>query len=87
MIDPSTLAPAVVHLTCAVWKPLLQPLPVDRYWMWLMPPLLIAIAVVWKSIKIDDPARLPRQAASLAAQFVVLMIAAAAVLWLIVELV
>ncbi len=87
MSDPSTLAPAVVHLTCAVWKPLLQPLPVDRYWMWLMPPLLIAIAVVWKTIKIDDPAKLPRQTASLAAQFVVLMIVAAAVLWLIVELV
>ncbi len=87
MIDPTLSAAAVVHLTCAVWKPFLQPLPVDRYWMWLMPPLLIAIAVVWKTIKIDDPAKLPRQAASLAAQFVVMMIVAAAILWLIIELV
>jgi len=68
------------------WRPLLDPMPIDAYWLWLLTPMVVAVAIVYKAIKLDDLSQLPRQAASLAVQFVVLMIMAAAVLWLISEL-
>ena len=68
------------------WRPLLDPMPIDCYWLWLVIPMVVAVAVVYKAIKLDDLSRLPRQAASLSVQFIVLMALAAAVLWLISEL-
>jgi hypothetical protein len=68
------------------WRPLLDPMPIDAYWLWLLAPMVVAVAVIYKAIKIDDLAQLPRQAASLAIQFVVLMALAAAALWLLSEL-
>ena len=67
------------------WVPFLHPLPIDGSWLLIMVPLLAAIAVVWKTIKLDDLRPLPRQAASLTAQFIALMLVAALVLWLITE--
>ena len=71
----------------ASWRPLLDPLPVDDYWLWLMAPMAVAIAVVYKAIKLDDLTPLPRQAIWLAVQFVIVMAVAAAVLWLVTEMV
>lgn len=73
-------------LSLLAYRPFLDPLPVQSYWL-LLPPLVIVIAIVYKTIKLDDLARLPRQAAVLAAQIVAFMLLAAAALWLIVELV
>lgn len=64
----------------------LEPLPLDEYWLVLLAPLAIAIAVVYKTIKLDDLNLLPRQALYLATQIVVFMVLAAAALWLISEL-
>jgi hypothetical protein len=68
------------------WRPLLDPMPIDAYWLWLAIPMVVAVTVVYKAIKLDDLSQLPRQAASLAVQFIVLMIVAAAALWLLSEL-
>ncbi len=65
----------------------LQPLPLDDYWLLLLVPLSIAVAVVYKTIKLDDLSKLPRQATYLAAQILVFMVLAAAALWLLTELV
>jgi hypothetical protein len=73
-------------ITLAV-RLLLEPLPLDDYWLVLLLPLSIAIAVVYKTIKLDDLTRLPRQASYLAAQIVAFMVLAAAALWLMTELV
>jgi hypothetical protein len=67
----------------AAWRPLLDPMPVDTYWMWLMVPLIVGIAVVYKALKVDDLAAVPSQALVLATQLVLLMAAAAAILWLV----
>jgi len=69
------------------WRPLLDPLPVEGFWLWLMLPMALAVATVYKAIKIEDLSRLPVQAVWLAVQFVVVMMLAAAVLWLITEMV
>ncbi len=69
------------------YRPLLEPLPVGPYWLWLLPPLAVVVAVVYKAIKLEDLAALPRQAAFLALQIIVFMVLAAAALWVIVEVV
>lgn len=74
------------RLPTAAWRPLLDPLPVDIYWMWLMIPLVVGIAIVYKALKVDDLAALPSQALVLATQLVLLMAAAAAMLWLVSEI-
>lgn len=71
----------------ASYRPFLDPLPLDTWWLMLLPPLVVAVAVVYKTIKLDDLRRLPRQAVILSAQIIVFMILAAAALWLLTELV
>ena len=75
------------QMNVAAWRPLLDPLPVEGFWLWLMLPMALAVATVYKAIKLDNLSRLPGQALWLAVQFVIVMMLAAAVLWLITEMV
>jgi hypothetical protein len=81
-------ATSLLAATWAVqaYRPFLDPLPLDTYWLLLLPPLAIAIAVVYKTIKLEDLSQIPSQAAFLAAQIVAFMVLAAAALWLLTEL-
>ncbi len=69
------------------FRPFFQPLPLDDHWLVLLLPLVIAIAVVYKTIKLEDIAQLPRAVVSLTVQIVLFMVATASLLWLITELV
>ncbi len=69
------------------WTPFLDPIPLDRYWLWLLPPLVAVIAVVWKALKVRDMRHLPRQATVLWAQILAFMALAAVALWLFTEVV
>ena len=74
-------------LQCVLaWRPLLDPLPLHNHWLWLLPPLALAIAVVYKALKLDPPDRLCVQSLRLTAVILLLMAAIAATLWLITEL-
>jgi len=75
------------HIITAAWRPLLDPLTLDGHWFWMTLPMALAIAVVYKAIKLENLARLPQQAILLAIQFVIVMVLAAATLWVITELV
>ena len=75
------------QMALLAWRPLLDPLPVEGFWLWLMLPMALAVATVYKAIKLDGLSKLPGQAVWLAVQFVIVMILAAAVLWLITEMV
>ena len=68
------------------YRPFLEPLPLDDYWMWLLIPLVFGICVVYKTIKEPDLRRVPRRALGLTAQVLVFMALAAAAIWLTVEL-
>lgn len=61
------------------WRPFLEPLPIDALWLWLCVPLVLAIAVVYKTIKLPDDALrdLPRESIKLAAQVLAVMVIAA----------
>lgn len=67
------------------WRPFLEPMPVDDLWLVLIVPLVLAIAVVYKVIRLRDLRGLPIQTVVLAAQIVVFMIFAALILWVITE--
>ncbi len=69
------------------FRPFLDPVPIDPYWMVMLLPMVIAIAVVYKTIKTDRLEKIPREAAVLAAQIVAFMVMAAAALWMLTELV
>lgn len=68
------------------YRPFLDPLPLDTYWLMLLPPLVLAAAVVIKTIRLQDLSQLPKQATMLALQILIFMGLAAAGLWLITEL-
>ena len=92
----TALACAVLHRIAtgsAAWtlatayRPFLEPLRLDSYWLLLLLPLVIAISVAYKAIKLDDLANLPREAVFLSVQIIAFMIMAATSLWLLTELI
>lgn len=83
------IAPLPLLLLAALppgYRPFLDPLPLDTYWLLLLPPLAIAVAVVYKTVRVDDLRQLPRQATLFAAQIIVFMVLAAMGVWLVTEL-
>jgi len=81
------LSPRPAASAALAWRPFLEPLPVDDVWMVLLLPLVIAVAVVYKAIKVPDLKDLPRQATLLTAQILIFMVLAAIGLWVLVEIV
>jgi len=69
------------------YRPLLDPAPIDRYWLWFLPPLIIVVALVYRTIKSDSLGGLARSAGFLVLQVSVFMVLAAAGLWLLLLLV
>ncbi len=61
----------------AYTKPFIQPLPVWDIWWVLLIPLLLAVAIVYKAIRVPDLSRLPREAGVLFLWFFLGMSAAA----------
>lgn len=68
-------------MSLLAYRPFLEPLPIDRYWMWFLPPLILVIAFVYCTIKTETVVGLPRRAGYLAFQISVFMFLAAALLW------
>ena len=87
----SVVTPVVLQADVAEevyrYKPFLTPMPVwgDAVWPWLLLPLCLAVAVVYKSIKCRTMRQVPREATVLTIWIVAGMVVAAFVLALIVE--
>lgn len=79
-----TLASAGTALLA--WRPFLDPIDITGYRLWLMLPLILVVAVVYKAIKIDDLRKLPRQSVVLFLQIFSFMILALIALWLLAEI-
>ena len=58
-------------------RPFLQELPIWDYWLWLLLPLCLGVAIVYKSIKCRSMSTVPREAA-VAAVWILFAMAAAA---------
>lgn len=63
------------------WRPFLDPIPLDDVWLILLVPMVIAIAVVYKTIKTENLKTLARESANLSLQIGLFMVAAAVILW------
>ncbi len=68
------------------YRPFIDPLNLHTYWLLTLPALAVAIALIYKTIKLDDLKDLPRETAALSGQIVLFMVVAAAVLWLVTEI-
>ncbi|MEO0588140.1 MAG: hypothetical protein AAF078_10915 [Planctomycetota bacterium] len=66
------------------WRVFLEPAPFEAGWVWLILPIVVAICVVFKTIRTPQMSRVPRASAFLVVQVMVFMVLAAAGLWLLV---
>lgn len=67
------------------WRPFLQPLELHGYWLALLPPIVIAVAVVYKTLKLKKLDKLVYETTRLTCMILGLMFVAAVVLWALVE--
>jgi hypothetical protein len=83
----SSLAPLVSLAAAAVgpYRPFLDPLPIYRYWFWLLLPLCLLFSVVYKSAKCESVRQIPRAALVITFWILLGMGAAAVVLTVIVK--
>ena len=79
--------PVAMWMIAVSYRPFLDPLPVwqDSRWPFLLLPLSLGVAIVYKSIRCANMRRVPREALSLTITIVVVMVVAAAALALIVR--
>jgi hypothetical protein len=69
----------------AEWTPFVTPPPgLWDYWPALLLPLVVAVSIVYKSIRCESMSQVPRQAASISLWIIAGLVLAALVLWLIV---
>ena len=91
-MNPVAVALPVVAVSVAPilasYRPFLDPLPYSwDYWPWLLLPLCIGVAVVYKSIKCRTMKQVPREAAGITVWILAGLGAAAVVLVVIVKLI
>ncbi|MCC6579137.1 MAG: hypothetical protein IT440_01760 [Phycisphaeraceae bacterium] len=84
--DPPPVAAPALLLPLLAYRPFLDPLPLHEQWLAMLLPLVIAISVVYKTIKLEHLSELPRQAALLSAQILAFMVLVAAALLLLTEM-
>ena len=73
------------HLPVLAFVPLYDPLfalfpGMGNYWLWLVIPLVVVISVVYKGTRVESVKALPKEAAVMSAQLILVMGSAAVVL-------
>jgi len=68
------------------YTPLVTPLPLWNYWAWLLLPLCAAVSIVYKTIKCRFVREIPLQAATITLWIILSMIAVAAGIWLLYQI-
>jgi hypothetical protein len=73
--------------TLLAYRPFLDPLPVwpNSVWPWLLVPLSVAVAIVYKSIRCNKMSQVPREASAITIWILLGMAAAGLVLALVVR--
>ncbi|HEY7087713.1 MAG TPA: hypothetical protein VH518_06455 [Tepidisphaeraceae bacterium] len=70
----------------AEYRPFLDPLPIYRYWFWLLLPLCLLFSIVYKSAKVQYVRQIPRAALAITFWILLGMAAASVVLTVIVKI-
>ena len=71
-----SLAPLIL-----AWFPFRDPMPLHHHWLWLLPPLVLAIAIVYRALKSPTLDRLALESARRSAYVIALMALAASKTW------
>ncbi|MBI1373936.1 MAG: hypothetical protein GC159_14530 [Phycisphaera sp.] len=71
----------------ATWRPFLDPIDLHGHWLWLIAPLLMGVALVYKTLKAPSLREVPLETLRLGIYILVLMAVAGATLWGVIELV
>ncbi|WP_428388067.1 hypothetical protein [Mucisphaera sp.] len=77
------MSPLLLNLA---WRPFLDPLSMESVWLWLLIPLSLAVALVYKAIKMPTLDRLVPESLFLGFQILLGMVAVAAALWILTEI-
>lgn len=72
-----TIASAGLNSGGAAYVPFMEPLPMDAAWIWFAVPLVLGVAVVYKTLKLPDLKHLVRESLLLATQVLFFLVAAA----------
>jgi hypothetical protein len=84
----AALPVAVLVAPVLAYRPFLDPLPYSwNFWPWLLLPLVVGVAVVYKSIKCRTMKQVPREAAGITVWILSGLAGAAGVLVIIVKLI
>jgi hypothetical protein len=87
-VNPFTLPLAGSVAPMLAYRPFLDPLPYSwDFWPWLLLPLVVGVAVVYKSIKCRTMKQVPREAAGITVWILAGLAAAAVILVAIVKLI
>ena len=73
-----TLLADIAPDTYAYTRPFIQPAPLWDHWPWLLLPLALGISIVYKCVKCDRMARVPKEAGELFLIILLVMAAAGA---------
>ena len=70
------------------WIPFIQPMPgVQSHWLWLLPVLILGIAMMYKAIRVENVDRWPREVVIMVGQVVLAFIGLAVGLFLLVQVI
>ena len=74
--------------TILAWTPFVHPMPVvQAHWLWLLPVLILGIAMMYKAIRVERLERWPREVAMMVGQVVLAFIGFAIGLYLLVQVI
>ena len=77
----------LILTTMLAWRPFLEPLNPHGQWasLLLMPPLIVAVSLVYKTLKLPTLQRLVIETIAMSLYILIFMIAAAVVLYVVVD--
>lgn len=68
------------------WVPFLQPMPgVQDHWLWLLPILLLGIAMMYKAVRVPTLDRWPREVGVMVFQTILAFVGIAVALFIVVQ--
>ena len=68
-------------VTVPAWRPFLDPMPADGPWVWFAVPLILLVAFVYKTIRVERFETLWRETAAMSFQILLALLGLAFAIW------
>lgn len=63
------------------WRPFLDPMPAEAYWVWFAVPLVVLVSLVYKAIRVQRFDTLPRETLAMSFQILIALLGLAFAIW------